>query len=56
MSSFNLLFRLTFPWDTFVSMEGHKFYFSFANAIKLESGTHASVSRGDWGSDWVKGK
>jgi len=50
MSSLNLLFRLTFPWDTFVSTGGPRLYFIFAYAIKLESGTHTSVSRGDQGS------
>ena len=51
MSSFNLWFRLTFHWDTFVSTGGHRLDFIFANAIKLESWTHSRVSRDDPGSD-----
>lgn len=57
MSSLNLLFRITFHWDTFVSgRRGHRLYFIFANAIKLKSGTHASVPIGDQGSSWGKEK
>lgn len=56
MFSLNLLFRLNFRWDTFVSMGGHRLYFIFANAMKLESGTHTPVSRGDRGSGQGEGK
>lgn len=56
MSSFNLLFRVTFHWDTLESIGGHRFYFIFANVMKLESCRYCSVSRGDRGSSGRKEK